>query len=80
MFIKNSFCYSNAIHHVFNNGDFLVWTSNNVLHFLNDFLEIEILEGLSWISTDHEYVEFNYIAYSCGVQLPMYMYHFGNNL
>ncbi|CAH1414246.1 unnamed protein product [Lactuca virosa] len=63
VFINKTFCYSDGIHHVFENIDFA-----------------EILEGLTLISNELQYQEFIDIAYWSGVQLPIYMDHFGTTV
>ncbi|CAI9283139.1 unnamed protein product [Lactuca saligna] len=91
-FINKPFCYSDGIHHVFDDIDFAGMTHKDFIGFLEQFTQekcqkvyycqpdLEILEGLTLISNDLEYQEFIDIAYRCGVQLPVYMDHFGTHL
>ncbi|CAI9283901.1 unnamed protein product [Lactuca saligna] len=60
VFINKLFCYSDGVHHVFDNIDFV--------------------EGLTLISNELQYQEFIDIAYRCGVQVPVYMDHFGTTV
>ncbi|CAI9286887.1 unnamed protein product [Lactuca saligna] len=87
VFINKPFCYSDGIHHVFENIDFAGMTYKEFVGFLERFtqekcekvycyqLDLEIPEGLTMISSDYEYQECIDVTHRCGVQLPMYMCH-----
>nr|KAJ0200255.1 hypothetical protein LSAT_V11C600325230 [Lactuca sativa] len=81
VFINKPFCYSNCIHHVFDDIDFAGMTHKDFIVFLERFTQekcqkvyyyqpdLEIPAGLTLISNDLEYQEFIDFAYRCGVQL-----------
>nr|KAJ0227269.1 hypothetical protein LSAT_V11C100004300 [Lactuca sativa] len=92
VFINKHFCYSDGIHHVFDDIDFAGMTHKEFIGFLERFTQekfqkvyycqsdLEIPEGLTLISNDLEYQDFIDVAYMCGVQLPVYIDHFGTHL
>nr|KAJ0225188.1 hypothetical protein LSAT_V11C100008350 [Lactuca sativa] len=83
---------SHGIHHVFEHIDFSCITHKEFVGFLERFTQekcekvnncqpnLEIAKVLTMISNDLEYQEFIDVTYRCGVQLPVYMDHFGTNL
>nr|KAJ0201928.1 hypothetical protein LSAT_V11C600302810 [Lactuca sativa] len=89
VFINKPFCYSDGVHHVFENVDFDGMSFNEFVGFLERFTQekcekvyycqpdLQIPEGLTLISNEREYQEFIDIAYQCGVQVSVYMDHFG---
>ncbi|CAI9270878.1 unnamed protein product [Lactuca saligna] len=92
VFVNKPFCYSDGVHHVFENVDFVGMSYNEFVDFLTRFTQekcekvyycqpdLQIPEGLSLISNECQYQEFIDIAYECGVQVPVYMDHFGTTV
>ncbi|CAH1441340.1 unnamed protein product [Lactuca virosa] len=92
VFINKPFCYSDGVHHVFDNVDFASMSYNEFVGFLERFTQekceklyycqpdLQIPEGLTLISNELQYQEFIDIAYQCGVQVLVYMDHFGTTV
>ncbi|CAI9298351.1 unnamed protein product [Lactuca saligna] len=92
VFINKPFCNSDGVHHVFENVNFAVMSFNEFVGFLEHFTQekcekvyycqpgLQIPKGLTLISNEHQYQEFIDIAYQCGVQVSVYMDHFGTTV
>ncbi|CAI9262324.1 unnamed protein product [Lactuca saligna] len=92
VFINKPFCYSDGVHHVFKNVDFAGMSYNEFVSFLKRFTQekckkvyycqpdLQIPEGLTLISNERQYQEFIDIDYECGVQVSVYMDHFGTTV
>nr|KAJ0195769.1 hypothetical protein LSAT_V11C700378160 [Lactuca sativa] len=74
VFISKPFCYSDGIHHVFENIDFTGMSYTEFVGFLERFTQDNL------ISNELQYQYFIDITYRCGVQLPVYMDHFGTTV
>nr|KAJ0215011.1 hypothetical protein LSAT_V11C300108870 [Lactuca sativa] len=89
VFINKPFCYFDGVHHVFENVDIVGMSYNEFVGFLERFTQemceklyycqpyLQIPECLTLILNELQYQEFIDIAYQCGVQVPVYMDHFG---
>nr|KAJ0211847.1 hypothetical protein LSAT_V11C400214430 [Lactuca sativa] len=81
VFINKPFCYSDGVHHVFENIDFASMSFNEFVEKCEKVYycqhDLQIPEGLTLISNERQYQEFIDIAYQCGVQVSIYMDHFG---
>ncbi|CAI9274576.1 unnamed protein product [Lactuca saligna] len=92
MFINKPFCYSDGVHHVFENIDFAGMSYNEFVDFIERFTQekfeklyycqpdLQIPKGLTLIYNKLQYQEFIDIVYRCGVQVPVYMDHFGTTV
>ncbi|CAI9287734.1 unnamed protein product [Lactuca saligna] len=92
VFINKPFCYSDGVHHVFENVNFAGMSYNEFVGFLERFTQekcekvyycqpdLQIPKGLTLISNERQYQEFIDIAYECGVQVSVYMDHFGTTV
>ncbi|CAI9268183.1 unnamed protein product [Lactuca saligna] len=92
VFINKPFCYSDGVHHVFENIDFAGMSYYEFVDFLERFIQekceklyycqpdLQIPEGLTLISNELQYQEFIDISYQCGVQVHVYMDHFGTTV
>ncbi|CAI9266267.1 unnamed protein product [Lactuca saligna] len=92
VFFNKPFFYSDGVHHVFENVDFVAMSYNEFVGFLERFTQekykklyycqpdLQIPEGLTLISNERQYQEFIDIAYECGVQVSVYMDHFGTTV
>nr|KAJ0190573.1 hypothetical protein LSAT_V11C800445900 [Lactuca sativa] len=77
MFINKVFYYSDGVHHVFENIDFAGMSYNKFVGFLERFTQ-EMCEKLYYYQP---YLQIpKDIAYRCGVQVPVYMDHFGTTV
>nr|KAJ0199881.1 hypothetical protein LSAT_V11C600308540 [Lactuca sativa] len=89
--MNKPFCYSYDVHHVFENIDFVGMSYNEFVGFLERFTQdkceklyyyqpdLQIPEGLTFISNEL-YQEFIDIAYRSGIQVLVYMDHFGTTV
>ncbi|CAI9259177.1 unnamed protein product [Lactuca saligna] len=92
VFINKPFCYFDGVHHVFENVDFAGMSFNEFVGFLERFTQekcekvyycqpnLQIPKGLTLILNECQYQEFIDIAYQCGVQVSIYMDHFGTTV
>nr|KAJ0222911.1 hypothetical protein LSAT_V11C200061390 [Lactuca sativa] len=83
VFINKPFCYSDGVHHVFENivllfvGFLERFTQEKCEKLYYCQPDLQIPEGLTLLSNELQYQEFIDIAYRCGVQVPVYIDHFG---